>query len=500
MTSHTLLSGSQAIVEGAIQAGTRFVSGFAGTPTTKILSTLQKSDRVLVQMTPNEKVALDVALGMAQGGRRAMTILKHIGLNIAADPLIASAYAGVNAGLVVISIDDPGLLFSMNEQDTRYFARAAKIPILAPSDSREMIEFIALAYKLSEAYDLPVIVRSTTRLCLTRSTCSLPASAESAPSSRPIKQRARMDGVERHAYVEKQLSAIEAFGNQAFELNTIDVGSPNIGIITSGIAYSYAKEVLPDASFLKIGMIHPLPHKLITYFASLVKRLYVIEELDPYLEEQIRAVGVTVIGKDTFPRTGELSPDIIAKCLASEGTTFPPALVSKIELPARQSSACIQCAHHGFMRVFQKLNLDIVGDMGCFLAGDLPPANPSDLEACFCIGASMSIAFGTALATSESESKRTVIVLSTTTFMHSGLPALANIVQNGGTATICLLASDGAGRSTATTSQVDFAKLCEGVGVQNILIINTNDDATIEHTLLGELEKPGVSVIISKPS
>jgi indolepyruvate ferredoxin oxidoreductase alpha subunit len=498
MKNTALLSGSEAIAHGAYESGVTHAIGFPGIPINDILTSFDALPGTSTHWAPNEKVGLEVALGISQGGGRTLAALKHIGLNIAADPIITSAYSGVNAGLVIAAIDDPGMLSSMNEQDTRHFSRAAKIPMLAPSDPQETIEFMKLGFSLSEKYDVPVVLRMTTRLCNTRGLCTLGEVAH--PLTRTSTQRAPKslsDGLSRHEALEKQLAAIEAFAAQAFDINTIDVGSPEVGIITSGVPYLYAKEVLPQASFLKLGILHPLPLKLITYFASLVKRLYVVEELDPFLEEQIRAMGISVLGKEAFPRTGELTPDIVAKGLAAEGAVVTSPLTAAMTLPTRQSNLCLSCAHRGLMNVFQAMDLNVIGDIGCFNPGELPPANPEELDACYCIGASMSVAFGLSLANTAPAAQRTVSVVSGSTFMHSGLPALANIVQNDGTATVCILASRSNHDGVVPESKVDFRLLCEGVGVQRIRTVHPDDEASITAALTEELRSPGVSVIIS---
>jgi indolepyruvate ferredoxin oxidoreductase, alpha subunit len=499
MSQLAFLSGSAAIARGAWEAGASFAAGFPGDPATPMLHALEALPGLDVQWTPNEKVALEVALGMAQGGRRALAVMKHIGLNIAADSLITSAYSGVRAGLVIVSVDDPGLLSSLNEQDTRHFARAAKLLMLAPSSPAEAQEFVTLAFALSEQHDIPVLVRMTTRLSHTRGVCRLSeptgAPAQGGALKSPVSTG---DGLRRHAQIEKVLAAVEQFGNQAFELNTVDVGSPEVGIITSGISYAYSREALPGASFLKLGMIHPLPHKLIAYFASLVKRLYVVEELDPFLEEQIRAMGITVTGKEVFPRTGELSPDTVARGLAAEGAQVSAPLPFTAIVPPRASQQCLGCAHRGLMNVFQKLQLRVVGDVGCFQPGELPPVDPKEIEACFCIGSSMSVAYGRALAQGEEAVRNTVAVISGSTFMHSGLPALANIVQNGGTATVCILVTPGTHESAPAPAGIDFAKLCEGVGVSTVRAVHPDDEEQIERALREELPRPGVSVLLSR--
>lgn len=497
MNTQMLLSGSAAAARGACEAGAAWACGYPGTPATEILDAVAALEGTTLLRTANEKVALEVAMGVSQGGRRALAVMKHIGLNIASDAIVASVYAGVGGGLVITAVDDPGLLASMNEQDTRHFARAARIPMFAPSDAQEIHDFTRMAFSFSEQYDVPVIVRLTTRLCYTHSLCTVGERIESAQrASKLHAPKTRTEGMRRHEHLEKQLAAIESFGNQAFDLNTIDVGSNEVGIITSGISYAYAKEVLPDASFLKLGLIHPLPKKLIAYFASLVQRLYVIEELDPFLEEQIRAMGIDVIGKEAFPRTGELSADIVAAGLVREGVTAPRPTTDASPLPLRVTTLCSHCAHRSLMNAFQKLALTVVGDVGCHTPGDLPPADPDELDVCYGEGSSMSVAFGHALARGG-DSRDTVAVLSGSTFLHSGLPALATIVENGGTATVCIMASASHAAAATGTSSIDFARLCEGVGVARVLPIAAGDEEAAERALADARMRDGVTVIIS---
>lgn len=493
MNTTSFLTGNQAVARGAFEAQIAFASGFTGHPVTDILNAMHDEHGVNVQFAPNEKVALEVAYGASRGGLRTLVALKHAGINIAAEPLVSATYGGVNGGLVIVSVDDPGMLSSMNEQDTRHFARSAKLPLLAPSDQQEALEFIKLAADISETYTLPVMVRLTSRLAESGSVVRLSDPVEF--KKKDAGTVPQIPAARRHEQIENQLGALEAFGNKAFDINTIDVGSTDVGIITSGISYAYAKEVLPEASYLKLGIIHPLPHKLISYFASLVKRLYVIEELDPFLEEQIRAAGIEVIGKSVFPRTGELSPDIVAKGLEAEGVEPRSVHANGMELPVRHSSTCEECAHHGLMRVFNRMNLNVVGDMGCYSPGDLPPRAEDDDDACFCIGASMSVAYGLSIAGEGKMDSNTVTVLSGSTFMHSGVQALSNIVANKGNATVVILATPGHGGNGHV--QVDFKKICEGLGIDAIHTVSSRDEASIESLLKQELPKAGVSVLIA---
>ncbi len=491
MNSTSFLTGSQAVARGARESGIQFASGFHGTPVTEILNTMRDDSNVSVQFTPNEKVALEVAYGTSRGGLRSAVILKHAGINIAAEPLVSSTYGGVNAGLVIVSIDDPGMLSSTNEQDTRHFARSAKLPLLAPSDQQEALEFIKLAAAISEEYTLPVMVRLTSRLCNVGGVVRLSDPAE-APQRKAAPAQVTL---RRHEEIEKQLGALEAFGNKAFDINTVDVGSPDVGIITSGISYAYAKEVFPGASFLKLGIIHPLPKKLIEYFAGLVKRLYVIEELDPFLEEQIQAMGIEVIGKSNFPRTGELNPDIVAKGLEQEGIAAV-SVPGGFELPVRHSSLCQECNHRGLMNVFTRMDLNVIGDIGCHTPGELPPSDNPEDDPCLCIGASMSVAYGMSIAGGAGLGARTVAVLSESTFMHSGLQALSNIAANNGTATVCILSTPGGGGGLQ--QPIDYRKVCEGLGIASIHTVSSSDEAEIERILTEELPKDGVSVLIAE--
>jgi indolepyruvate ferredoxin oxidoreductase, alpha subunit len=494
MNTSTFLTGSQAAARGAFEANISFAAGFHGEPVTDLLNILRDDHGLDVQFAPNEKVALEVAYGASRGGVRSAVVLRQAGINIAAEPLVSATYSGVNAGLVIISIDDPGMLTSSNEQDTRHVARSAKLPLLAPSDQQEALDFIKLAADISEKYTLPVMVRLTSRLCYSGSVLQL-HDADEVAHKQLVTTSANLFPARRHEEIEKHLSALEAFANKAFDINSIDVGSPDVGIITSGISYAYAKEVLPDASYLKLGIIHPLPHKLISYFAGLVKRLYVIEELDPFLEEQIRAMGIEVIGKSIFPRSGELNPDIVAKGLAQEGVDIPEATATGLDLPQRHSNLCQTCVHHGLRKVFDELKLNIVGDIGCYSPGEHPPSDNPAHDTCFSIGASMSVSFGMNIAGNSELEHKTIAVLSGSTFMHSGMQALANVVLNNGTATVCILTSPGHGRDAGIP--VDFKKICEGLGISSIHTVSSSDEEGIARILKEEMPKKGVSVLIT---
>lgn len=508
-----LLSGDQAVARGAYECGVTFGAGYPGTPSTEILEAFKKFPGVKAQWAPNEKVALEVAVGASVGGARALATMKHVGLNVAADPLFSAAYSGVNGGLVIVSADDPGMHSSQNEQDNRHIARAAKIPMLEPSDSQETLEFTKLGYVLSELYDVPVLLRMTTRVCHTMTVTN--TSEVEKFKIKPYKKNYTKNVLlpsnarVRHAELEKSLAALEDYGNKAFDLNAIDVGSPEVGIITSGVAYQYAKEALPNASFLKLGMTFPLPKKLIKYFASMVKRLYVVEELEPYLETEIRAMGIEVKGKELFPIMGELNADIVAKGLALENAFQPESNNVKVDIPNRPPTLCPGCGHRGMMYIFHKLHLNVTGDIGCYTLGALPPLHAMDT--CLCMGASVSMAFGLELAQGAETAKKTIAVIGDSTFMHSGITALINIVYNQGISTVCILDN----KITAMTGhqgnpitgemlqgehepQFDIVKMCEAVGVKNVRVVDPYNLEETEKIVVEELNRPEPSVIITK--
>ncbi|NLG79704.1 MAG: indolepyruvate ferredoxin oxidoreductase subunit alpha [Firmicutes bacterium] len=485
-----LMSGNQAIARGAYEAGVRVACAYPGTPSTEILEHIRAFEGIYVEWSPNEKVALEVALGAAIAGVRALAAMKHVGLNVAADPLFTAAYTGVNAGLVIVSADDPGMHSSQNEQDNRHYARFAKIPMLEPSDSQEAKDFVGLALDISERFDTPVMLRTTTRI--SHSSGIVVLGAPQAPRRLPYKKNppkyvmvpgnARL----RHIEVEARLKALAEFA-EGFAYNTIEWNSTRVGIIASGVSYQYAREVLEkNASYLRLAMTNPIPEGVIRGFAAKVDRLYVIEELDPFLEEQLRAMGLNVVGKRLLPVTGELTPEAIRRAMIEEGVLagavagaqvalVPPnenanagagnhEAGDAIALPARPPVMCPGCPHRGAFYVLRKLKVVATGDIGCYTLGVAPPL--SALDTTICMGASIGNAIGfaaaaamdqrpqtcaveTAAKAAEAEAeaeagagagalatsaaavpRKPVAVIGDSTFVHSGITGLIDAVYN----------------------------------------------------------------------
>ncbi|MDI6828241.1 MAG: indolepyruvate ferredoxin oxidoreductase subunit alpha, partial [Armatimonadota bacterium] len=392
MKNVVLLSGNEAIARGAFEAGVSVAAGYPGTPSTEILENIVQYESIYAEWAPNEKVAFEVALGAAYGGVRALAAMKHVGVNVASDPLLTASYTGVNAGLVLVSADDPGMHSSQNEQDNRHYARFAKIPMLEPSDSQEAKDFTIRAFEISEEYDTPVLLRTTTRVNHGKSVVRL-SEPKVPPKGRFERNFCKYVmipayGIKRHEIVEERLIRLKELSN-SIDLNIIEWGDSSIGVITSGISYQYVREVLPNACVLKLGMTYPLPDNLIRNFAAKVKKLYIVEELDPFLEDQIRALGIEVIGKDCFPRVGELNPTLVA---IGFGIKEPKQVAVTTQVPPRPPVLCPGCPHRGFFYVLRKFKAIVTGDIGCYTLSVLPPLETMDT--CVCMGASIGNALG----------------------------------------------------------------------------------------------------------
>lgn len=507
MKKSILLSGNEAIARGAYEAGVRVAAGYPGTPSTEILENIVHYESVYAEWSPNEKVAFEVALGAALGGARSLVTMKHVGVNVAADPLLTASYTGVNAGLVLVSADDPGMHSSQNEQDNRHYARLAKIPMLEPSDSQEAKLFTIRAFEISEQYDTPVLLRTTTRVNHGKSVVSL-----DEPIELPIRKfepdpskyvMIPAHARKRHMAVEERMGKLREFADST-DLNKIEWGDNSIGVITSGITYQYVKEVLPQASVLKLGMTYPLPEQLIKDFATKVERLYVVEELDPFLEDQIRALDISVIGKERFPITGELSPERVAEGFGLEVT---PSSVPTTNVPPRPPVLCAGCPHRGFFHVLRKLKAIVTGDIGCYTLGVLPPLETMDT--CVCMGASIGNALGIKRAQPSDDTRPVVAVIGDSTFVHSGITGLIDAVYNNTPVTICILDN----RTTAMTGgqehpasgktlrgddtyRLDLPSLAKAVGVEDVLMVDPYDLEAVERALKYtiQLEKPSVVI------
>jgi indolepyruvate ferredoxin oxidoreductase alpha subunit len=500
--------GNEAFARGAYEAGCKLSAAYPGTPSTEISENIVKYDEIYSEWSPNEKVAMEVAIGASISGVRALASMKHVGLNVASDPLFTVAYSGVNAGLVIIVADDPGLYSSQNEQDTRAVARAAKVPVIEPSDSQEAKEFVKYAFELSETYDKPVIVRSTTRLSHSQGMVELNDrnEIEDKPYVKDITKNVMMPGnaKNRHVIVEqKELEIIR--DSYDFPINKVEYKDLKIGVITSGIPYQYVKEALPNASVLKLGLINPLPRKLIEEFASKVDTLYIVEELDPIIEEQVKSWGIKVIGKEILTIQGEYSANLLRKAILGEQLELKPAAAA----PNRPPILCPGCPHRSVYSVLNKLKIHGAGDIGCYTLGAVAPL--SVIDTTICMGASISSLHGMEKAKGKDYIKNWVAVIGDSTFMHTGINSLINMVYNKGTGTVMILDNSTTGMTghqdhAATgktlkgepTYSVDIAELCKAVGVKHVYVVNAFDVNTLEKTIKEATALDEVAVIIAQ--
>ena len=505
-----LLIGNAAIARGLWEAGCRFVSSYPGTPSTEITEEAAKFKDLYCEWAPNEKVAVEGAIGASVAGARAFAAMKHVGLNVAADPLYTVSYTGVRGGLVLAVADDQGMYSSQNEQDSRHHAQSAKVPMLEPSDSQECLDYTKLAFELSEKFDTPVLLRTCTRVAHSQSVCRLHERQEREllPYEKDPKKYVMLpaNAIPRHAFVEERMRAIAAWGETS-GINRIEMGeNVSVGYITAGACYEYLREAVPDASVLKLGMVNPLPVKLIGKFASKVDKLIVVEELDPVIEEHCRAHGIRVFGgKDLFGLLGELSQAKIAKGL---GRPVPPAADFGEPVPGRPPVLCPGCPHRGLFYTLKKMGLTVLGDIGCYTLGALPPL--AQMDTCFCMGASVSGLHGFTRVRPEM-ADRTVCVIGDSTFFHSGITGLVNIVYNKGVSTVVILdnhitAMTGHQENPASgrtlrgeiSEGITVEQVCQGVGVKNIRVVDPYDMAELEKVLREELAKKEPSVVIAR--
>ncbi|MGQ9523993.1 MAG: indolepyruvate ferredoxin oxidoreductase subunit alpha [Armatimonadota bacterium] len=504
-----LLSGNEAIARGCYEAGVTVACGYPGTPSTEILETIVRWPEVHAQWSPNEKVALEVALGAAVAGVRALVTMKHVGLNVAADPLFTAAYTGVNGGLVVVVADDPGMHSSQNEQDSRHYARSAKVPMLEPSDSAEARTMAMLAFEISERFDTPVLLRSSTRVSHSKSPVSI--GARIVPEPKPFRRDPRKyvmvpaNARDRRRVLEQRLQELVKFSEQT-EVNRAEYRDLSLGIVTSGVSYQYVREALPNASVLKLGMVHPLPASAIREFASRVQRLCVVEELDPFLEEQIRAFGIPVEGKSLIPMYGELDPDTVAKAFGANGSDGSADSMVEQELPARPPVMCPGCPHRAVFFVLSKINATVFGDIGCYTLGVAPPL--SAMHSCVCMGAGVGMALGAQKARLTGP---VVAVIGDSTFVHSGITPLIDIVYNRGAATVLILdnrttamtgrqdhPATGRTLSGEETHELDLAGLAEAVGVKHVQVVDPYDLYALEQAIRRAVNHPAPSVVVVK--
>ncbi len=506
-----LLLGNAAIARGAYEAGVKFVSSYPGTPSTEITENIVKYDEIYAEWAPNEKVACEAAIGASIAGARSMTCMKHVGLNVMADPVFTVAYTGVNGGLVLCVADDPGMHSSQNEQDSRHYALASKIPMLEPADSKECKEYTKLAYELSEKYDTPVFIRLSTRVSHSQSMVELCErnDVELKPYEKDAAKYVMMPGnaKKRHVFVEERCEKLAAFAEEA-EINSVEMNTDEIGVITSGISYMYAKEALGNkASYLKLGMVYPMPAGKIKEFASKCKKVYVVEELDPFIETYCKSLGVEVIGKEKFTLLGEYTPKMIKKAVLSEDWYEYTPLEE--EIPNRPPVMCAGCPHRATFYVLKKLGLVVSGDIGCYTLGAVPPL--ASVDSTICMGASISAAMGMGKVRDPEFNKKLVSVIGDSTFMHSGITGLIDIVYNKGNNTVIILDNSITGMTGhqdnpttgrtirgEATRQVDLVELCKAVGIENIAVADPFDIKNFEKIVKEEVEKDAPSVIIAQ--
>ena len=503
-----LLIGNEAIALGLYHGGLGLVSAYPGTPSTEITEFLAKFDDIHSEWAPNEKVATEVAFGASLAGMRSACAMKHVGLNVAADPLFTLSYTGVTGGMVICVADDPAMHSSQNEQDSRHYAIAAKVPMLEPSDSAEAYTFAASAFELSEKFDTPVLLRSCTRMAHSQALVELGERKET-PLKEYVKQpqkyiMAPANAIRRHPMVEKRMKDLAEYAENC-PYNRVEEADSDIGIITCGTSYLYVKEVFGDSvNILKIGMPNPLPERLIRDFAAKVKKLYVIEELDPVSETQVRAMGIEAVGKELFPAVGEFSQYTIRKAFGMEEPSSPEAP----QVPGRPPMMCAGCPHRGMFYALAKNRITVLGDIGCYTLGSAPPLTA--LDSTLCMGASVSGIHGFISARPDRAGK-TVAVIGDSTFMHSGMTGLVNIAYNATNSTVIILDNSITGmtghQQNPTTgynikgdpaSKVDLEALCRALGIRRVRVVDPYDLKMCETAVKEELAAEEPSVIISR--
>lgn len=504
-----LLIGNEAVARGLYEAGLRVASSYPGTPSTEITECVAKYDEIYSEWAPNEKVAMEVAVGAAIAGARSFCAMKHVGLNVAADPLFTASYTGINAGMVIAVADDPGMHSSQNEQDSRHYAKASKIMMLEPSDSDECLQYAKLAFELSEKFDTPVILRLTTRVAHSRSLTKLSERVDNGLleyKKDPMKY-VMMPGmaIKKHIVVEQRILDQIAWAETA-EINKEEYNSTEIGVITSGITYQYAKEALGEnASYLKLGCVYPLPVEKIKAFAAKCKKVYVLEELDPFVEEHCKQNGIEVIGKEAFTLQGEYSQSLIKQVILGE---TDESVKTDLEIPARPPVLCAGCPHRGLYYALKKLNVTVSGDIGCYTLGALAPL--AMMDTCVCMGASVSALHGRNKAEAEN-AKKSVAVIGDSTFMHSGVTGLINIAYNQSNSTVIILDNSITGmtghQDNPTTGKtikgdpttaVSLELLAKAVGIDRVRVIDPYNLQECEDVLREEIAADAPSVVISR--
>ena len=506
-----LMLGNEAVARGAYEAGVRVAVAYPGTPSTEITENMAKysKDEVYCEWAPNEKVALEVAIGASMGGARAICCMKHVGVNVAADPLFTAAYTGVRGGLVLVAADDPGMHSSQNEQDSRFYARSAHVPMLEPADSAECREYVMRAFEISEKYDTPVMLRLVTRIAHARSLVEEGVRQEIPLKDyeKDIKKYVMMPGNAkgRHVVVEAREKKLEE-EIDALGFNRVEMADTKVGVVCSGSAYQYVKEALPNASVLKLGMVYPLPEKLIRDFATKVDQLLVVEELEPFFEDAIKAMGIPCSGKDKTGLQGELFVRKVGRLFGGEADCGPAETQG---VPMRPPVLCPGCPHRAVFYVLKKLGLTVAADIGCYTLGAMPPL--AAVDSVVCMGASIGMALGLEKARGRDFAKKTVAVIGDSTFVHSGITGLVDMVYNQGHSTVIIVDNSTTGMTghqpNPTTGfnvrgeiapQLDVVKLCEAIGVPSVRVVDPFNMKKLEQTIMEESEKDVPSVIIAR--
>ncbi|WP_022764245.1 indolepyruvate ferredoxin oxidoreductase subunit alpha [Butyrivibrio sp. XPD2006] len=504
-----LMLGNKAVARGLYEAGVCFISSYPGTPSTEVTEEAAKYDEIYCEWAPNEKVAMESAFGASLAGRRSFCAQKHVGLNVAADPLYTMSYTGVNAGMVIVVADDAGMHSSQNEQDSRHHAIAAKVPMIEPSDSAEALEYTKLAYEISEKFDTPVLLKMCTRVAHSQSLVETgDRNVPDFPYEKNIGKYVMMPGnaKKRHPIVEERTAKLIEYAENC-PLNRIEMGGTEIGIITGSTSYQYVKEVFGDSvSVLKLGMTNPLPNQLIKDFAAKVDKLFVVEELDPIIENHVKALGLSVTGKDLLPVCDEFSQNLIAKAF---GKDTADSFALEDAIPNRPPVMCAGCPHRGLFYTLKKNNCTVLGDIGCYTLGAVPPLGA--IEMTLCMGASIGAVHGfNKVRGAESENK-TVAVIGDSTFMHSGMTGLANVAYNQSNSTIVIVDNSITGmtghQQNPTTGynikgdpagKIDLEALCKAMGFERVRVVDPYNLKQCDEVLKEELAAAAPSVIISR--
>lgn len=504
-----LMLGNKAVARGLYEAGCKVVSSYPGTPSTEITEEAALYNEIYCEWAPNEKVALEVAHGASLGGVRSACAMKHVGLNVAADPLFTISYQGLNAGLVICVADDPGMHSSQNEQDSRHYARAAKVPMLEPSDSYEALLFTKKAFEISEKFNTPVLLKMCTRISHSQSIVETIPRIEQNQTPY-VKDSAKVmmtvNSRNAHVRVEERTRKLRDYG-ESCDLNRVEMADTSLGIITSSTSYQYAREVFGEnVSILKLGMVYPLPEKLIKDFAAKVDRVIVLEELDPVIENHCRQLGIQVSGKDIFPICGEFSQNTVRECMKLKA---PDTLHIEASIPGRPPVMCAGCPHRGIFYILHKKNCMVYGDIGCYTLGAVAPLNAMDLNVC--MGASCSGLHGFNKAMGREGEERSVGVIGDSTFIHSGITGITDIAYNMSNSTVIILdnsitgmtghqqnPSTGKNIKGEPAGKVDLEALCRALGYKRIRVVDPYELENVENVLTEELSAKEPSIIISR--